>query len=1497
MKKGKKTAISVLAICLLQMALFSGMLLQTTAAEKRELSQGEAALGSENNWKAGDRIVGGLGSYAYGTDETDSAVQPIVWSVLDTKTNMGGAAENDGLFLVSKNVLDGTLWNEYEIRSGKYYKEGANTFANEWEGSIAQAWCQSFYKDTIQTSVGGEKVILTTKTDEPITLNNCWNGNTYSYGESKIEDEYVFFLSVGETEEYFENDAQRAASGSIIFYWTRSPHDVVGRDPRACYIHNDGTRGRHMGVDAYGARPALNLDYKDLWFKKVTDGEYIIITEEEANNSIEEVKPEQGGEEDTQKQYIEVDGVKVEVETIQNNGPDNENIVWVIAGDGYTESELTKYREKVDEIFAYFFQTEPYNQFKDKINIYALKTISNTSGFGTGDGGENDTVFGIHQGEGAVCDIGDKGLDFIRSSCQALKESLIGTQTEITSYQIISNATEETEYCGTEYMNGMLSIFTDNYRLANVALRGMGHTHGLADENDSNSSGVNTAYKQKGVDPDVNTLSWRKFLGYKGVGAYEKPSYPQITPKYDCIMNDYAQYCPVCKAHVFDTLNQKLNRERILLYQDDMEITTAEEPGYVFADGNIYDVHSNDEGRKIDTIGSENITEANGKKLEARTIVRSYANEAQNYELKLEIKSGNGTIKYVAQMTFMLLCNELESLSVVTEELSGLVDGDTLDVTLKKVDRSVPVKPLNKIIVENINALTAEEKKAIEDAVREANQNTLPADTQVKVENNNEVKITYPDGSTDTMQVAELAEEKGVINYTVTFNTNGGSAVEPQKVAHNAAVALPEEPTRAGFRFLGWYKEDQRYDFSAAVQTDLILTAKWLDLGEVEDGDQEKLEDRTEIAEKIWVAGVQDLVYNGKKQIQSLRVYDGNKLLTEKKDYTLSYKNNQEAYILTDQGAYNPAKAPQVTISMRGDYSGKKTLYFQILPKSLSDSDILADDLYVNYNGKEQKVAPVVSWNGRKLSKNDFTVTSEEGKNLIGSENETTQITLTLTGCGNYTGTREVTLTIARKATDVAMSKVKVTVPKSISWAEFEKAGFVFTENAVKVEYQNNALVQGEDYTVRYENNKAVGKATLIVEGMEGTDKAVHYYGQKRVTFQITGISMSRVKAEGLKKSYVYSQKAMEPLAWIGENGEPAVILKVDNRILQEEDYYVVYSNNVDKGTASMTVTGNPAAGYTGSKKFTFKIVAKPIAGMAAFAENGEATITTPIMKGGAKPAVAVTDGNRQLTEGKDYTLVYGRNTKAASASATAAAPVVTVKGKGNYTGSTALNFTIENKPIGSEGIVLVAKDKEENLKKGGFKQSFKIYDADGKALTTADYDAKSVVYTLVKNANGEAVEQVLDPKTTDKIKAGSVIQITVTGKGAYAGGEEDGTISGTYRILAGECDISKAKIKIADQEYTGKAVEIKESDMTEAYIPKGKAKVQLMETENGSTEYHFEIVEGSYVNNVKKGTAKVTLRGTGEFGGEKVVTFKITQRNVEKNWWEEMMERFVFMK
>ena len=69
-----------------------------------------------------------------------------------------------------------------------------------------------------------------------------------------------------------------------------------------------------------------------------------------------------------------------------------------------------------------------------------------------------------------------------------------------------------------------------------------------------------------------------------------------------------------------------------------------------------------------------------------------------------------------------------------------------------------------------------------------------------------------------------------VNTYTVTFNTDGGSAVDSQTVNYNSTATTPTEPTKEGYTFAGWYTDadcSTEYNFTASVTGNITLYAKW----------------------------------------------------------------------------------------------------------------------------------------------------------------------------------------------------------------------------------------------------------------------------------------------------------------------------------------------------------------------------------------------------------------------------------------------------------------------------------------------------------------------------------------------------------------------------------------------------------------------------------------------------------------------------------------------
>lgn len=69
-----------------------------------------------------------------------------------------------------------------------------------------------------------------------------------------------------------------------------------------------------------------------------------------------------------------------------------------------------------------------------------------------------------------------------------------------------------------------------------------------------------------------------------------------------------------------------------------------------------------------------------------------------------------------------------------------------------------------------------------------------------------------------------------VNNYTVSFNSNGGSAVSSQSVAYNTVATQPAAPTKTGYTFAGWYSDaglTSVFNFTTAITADTTLYAKW----------------------------------------------------------------------------------------------------------------------------------------------------------------------------------------------------------------------------------------------------------------------------------------------------------------------------------------------------------------------------------------------------------------------------------------------------------------------------------------------------------------------------------------------------------------------------------------------------------------------------------------------------------------------------------------------
>ena len=270
-----------------------------------------------------------------------------------------------------------------------------------------------------------------------------------------------------------------------------------------------------------------------------------------------------------------------------------------------------------------------------------------------------------------------------------------------------------------------------------------------------------------------------------------------------------------------------------------------------------------------------------------------------------------------------------------------------------------------------------------------------------------------------------------------------------------------------------------------------------------------------------------------------------------------------------------------------------------------------------------------------------------------------------------------------------------------------------------------------------------------------------------------------------------------------------------DQKLKKDVDYSVSYSNNTKAGTATVTVTGINR--YTGVAKGTFEIVVKPSA--------SKQSVNVP------SPAKLTYDGSKQtaISSNEIYTVKNGAATSAGSYKA-----ALSLKDKDSYQwASTGKSDDIEvDWSISAASI--------SSAKVSAAKQTF-----NGQALSPSvtvklgDRTLKSGTDYAVSYSNNQ--------------HAGTA-EATVTGKGNYAG-----TASGTFTISP--ANISEASISVAAQNYTG-------SQLTP---------VPTVTLDGKSLESGTDFTT-SYSNNVKVGTANITVTGKGDYTGSATSTFKITR-------------------
>ncbi|MCD8191107.1 MAG: S8 family serine peptidase [Clostridiales bacterium] len=475
--------------------------------------------------------------------------------------------------------------------------------------------------------------------------------------------------------------------------------------------------------------------------------------------------------------------------------------------------------------------------------------------------------------------------------------------------------------------------------------------------------------------------------------------------------------------------------------------------------------------------------------------------------------------------------------------------------------------------------------------------------------------------------------------------------------------------------------------------------------------------------------------YDGTAKEPAVTVTDGEgDALVEETDYTVSYSDNTNAGTAT------------VTITGIGRYTGSLSTDFTIEIADLADCTVTVPE--ATYIGSALVPAvTVMDANGTVLTENtDYTVTYEENMVNAGS------YAVTVTGIGNCSGAVSAEFTIAAENL-------------STCTVELSATGYVYdgTEQkpAVSVTDASGTLLTEEtDYVVSYKDNVGVGTATVTVTGTG------NYTGSTEVTFSIGTADLSDCTVTVSQTDFVYDGEVKEPdVTIVDESGE----------ILAEGvDYTVSYSDNINAGTATVTVTG--IGNYVGIASATFTIEAADLSTCTVTADSVTYT-------GSAQtPDITVKDANGDsLTAGIDYEVGYEENM------VNVGSYDITVTGTGNYSGSAAAAFVIAPLDLSAFAVSLAPTSYTYDGKTKT--PVVTVQDEDGRPLTedtdfTVSYDdnvnagTATVTVTGIGNYTGTVTADFTINKAKQTVTASVNSSSVVVGKTAQITASAQGTLS-----------------------------------------------------------------------------------------------------------------------
>ena len=544
-------------------------------------------------------------------------------------------------------------------------------------------------------------------------------------------------------------------------------------------------------------------------------------------------------------------------------------------------------------------------------------------------------------------------------------------------------------------------------------------------------------------------------------------------------------------------------------------------------------------------------------------------------------------------------------------------------------------------------------------------------------------------------------------------------------------------------------------------------------------------------------------VYSGSQCKPTVTVKMNGKVVAAS-NYTVSYSKN------TNPGtAVLTVKAKSTSAS----YTGSKAANFKITKRSMFNCSITLSQTSFVYNGSSRMPTITVKYNGTTLTRGThYTINNLDNITNVGNNKR-----IQIKGIGNF-------------YTDTVTKQINIT-PASIRNATvtLNTNTYIYDGTAKKptpkVVLNNTTLINGTDYTVTYKNNTNVGtNATVVITG-KGNYKDT---AQKIFTIK-QSLTISECKITVNSNSFDYDGTAKKPI----------VTVKAGNTTLVNgTDYTVAYANNINVGTATLTVTGKGK--FTGSKSYTYEITRKSIGDFQITLSQ-----TSYLYDGKAKkPSVTIVDtrNNKKLVLDKDYYIInYYKNIEPGTAT-------VRIGGMKNYCGLKDKSFIINKQSIKDCRMVLT--------------QTSYNYNGERHTPGITVYD---------KNNNKLKVDTDYEINYSNNQFPGTAVAYAI-GKGHYKD-----TLTANFTI--NKTSIINCSISINPNTYkaTGNAITPK------PLIKTMDGKYTLVLNKDYTLEYANNLYAKDFVNK-DAGQPQIIITGKGNFKGTAKRTFTITSSGNNKD-------------